>query len=144
MGFLSGLVNLERGGVSPTKCDLLAADPYDPLRRAPGLTLDKVDTAAAEKECRAEHESHPDDGRTTYQLARVISADTNREAEYVSLAREAAARGVSPAFSLVAYALSQKDDTARLRCLCRDDAAHAARILPGALSLPRRACRHAA
>ncbi len=110
LGFLSGLVNLERGGVSVTKCDLLAADPYDPLRRAPGLTLDKVDTAAAEKECRAEHESHPDDGRTTYQLSRVISADTTREAEYVSLAREAAARGVSPAFSLVAYALSQKDD----------------------------------
>ena len=110
IGFLSGLVYLERGGGSVTKCDLLAADPYDPLRRAPGLTLDKVDTAAAEKECRTEHESNYDDGRTTYQLARVISADTSRSSEYLPLARQAAAEGVSPAFSLVAYALSQKDD----------------------------------
>jgi Novel STAND NTPase 1 len=111
IGFLSGMVNLERGVSGVTKCDLLAADPYDPLKRAPGLTLDKVDTAAAETECRAEHARQPDDARTTYQLARVISADTKREAEYLPIAREAAAKGASPAFSLVAYALSQKNDT---------------------------------
>jgi Novel STAND NTPase 1 len=110
IGFLAGLVGLERGGQSATKCDLLAADPYDPLRRAPGLTLDKVDAAAAEEECRAEHDRRPKDGRTAYQLARVISSDTSREADYLPIARDAAAMGVSPAFSLVAYALSQKDD----------------------------------
>ncbi len=110
IGFLSGLVNLERGVSSVTRCDLLAADPYDPLRRGPGLTLDKVDAAAAETECRAEHEKQPGDSRTTYQLARAISADTSREAEYMPIAREAAGQGASPAFALIAYALSQKDD----------------------------------
>jgi len=111
IGFLTGLVGLERGGEEVTKCDLLAADPYDPLRRAPGLTLDRVDVAAAEEECRAEHERRPDDGRTTYQLARVMSSDTSREAEFLPIAREAAAKGVSPAFSLVAYTLGQNDDS---------------------------------
>jgi hypothetical protein len=111
IGFLAGLVGLERGGETVTKCDLLAADPYDPLRRAPGLTLDRVDTAAAETECKAEHERSADDGRTTYQVARVMSSDMGREAEFLPLAREAAVKGVSPAFSLVAYTLSQKDDT---------------------------------
>jgi hypothetical protein len=111
LGFLSGLVNVERGGDPVTRCDLIAADPYDPLRRAPGLTLDRVDTATAEQECRIERSRQPDDGRTLYQLARVISADTTREAEYLPIAREAAALGVSPALSLVAYALGQKEDT---------------------------------
>ena len=59
IGFLSGLVGLERGGETVTQCDLLAADPYDPLRRAPGLTLDKVDTAAAETECRPSTSATP-------------------------------------------------------------------------------------
>ncbi len=110
LGFLGGLVRLEQGGINATECDTLAADPYDPQRRAAGLTLDKVNKADAEKACTAEHQSEPNDALTTYQLSRVISADANRTAEYLTLAREAASEGNSAAFAEVAYELSQKKD----------------------------------
>jgi hypothetical protein len=110
IGFLSGLVHVEAGAEPVTECDLLSADPFDPLRRAPGMVLDTVDAAKAETTCRTQSESNPGDLRAGYQLARVISSDKNREADWMPLARASAGQGVSPAFNLVAYQLSQKDD----------------------------------
>jgi len=110
IGFLTGLLNIESGRGFVRECDLLAADPYDPLRRAPGVALDHVDMAKAEPACRTESDGNPGDARAGYQLARVISADKNRESEFMSLARAAADAGVSPAFSLVANTLNDKSD----------------------------------
>ena len=110
LGFLSGQVHVEAGQEPVTECDLLAADPYDPLKRAPGLVLDRVNVPKAETACRADAESHPEDARMTYQLARVISSDSKREAEFMPLARAAAEQGVSPAFSLIGSALNDRND----------------------------------
>jgi hypothetical protein len=107
IGFLGGLVNVENGSGPVTDCDLRAADPYDPLRRAPGVFSYDLDGAAAETACLdAIKISH--DPRVTYQLARAISTDSNRKTEYMPLARAAAEHGVAPAFTLVADALEDK------------------------------------
>ncbi len=109
IGFLSGLVNVENGGAAVSECDLLAADPYDPLRRAPGVFFANIETARAEPACREEALSAAGDARATYQLARSIKAGAGAEEEWLRLAREAAAAGVSPAFTLVADALDVSD-----------------------------------
>ncbi len=110
IGFLSGLLNVEHGGQEVTQCDVLAADPYDPKRRAFGILLSDVDATKAELVCRAETVLHPEDGRALYQLARVISNDMSREGEFMPVARKAAEMGVSPATALIGYTLGQKKD----------------------------------
>jgi hypothetical protein len=110
IGFLSGLVNIESGAEIVSQCDLLASDPYDPRRRAPGLLLQEIDAVAAETACREETGRAADDMRATYQLARVMSSDSERSSEYVPLAEAAAKEGVSPAFTLIAEALDAKSD----------------------------------
>lgn len=109
IGFLSGLVNVESGGEPITDCDVRAADPYDPRRRAHGVLTDGLDTAEAEASCRTEVERSPDDARTIFQLARAIFAQPDRESEAEQLAREAAALGVAPAFSLVGSIIDRTD-----------------------------------
>jgi hypothetical protein len=111
IGFLSGLVNVETGGQQVTDCDLKAADPYDPRRRAPGVWLSDIAAAEAEQACKDATAGRPDDARSIYQLARAVSGATGREAEYLSLARQAAAAGAAPAYSLVAQALDATDQT---------------------------------
>ena len=110
LGFLGGLVNVEGGEDSPTPCDLTAADPYDPKRRAPGVFLDQIDLSAAETECAARLAEAPGDVRAKYELARIISSDHARVGEYMLLAKEAAADGAAPAYALMAYAFDQDDD----------------------------------
>jgi hypothetical protein len=110
LGFLGGLVNVESGNAVATQCDLLAADPYDPRRRAPGLGLDQVDLARAEAACREAREANPQDVRATYQLARVIYSDAKRDAEFLPLAKAAADQGVAEAYSLIASTLDAKKD----------------------------------
>lgn len=108
IGFMSGLVNVESGAQQVTQCDLLAADPYDPLRRAPGVT--EITVEEAEPACRSESEADTGNLRALYQLARTISTDSDRKAEYLPLARNAAQAGVSAAFSLVGSVLSDDGD----------------------------------
>ena len=103
IGFASGLVNVETGGATVTQCDLLAADLYDPLRRAPGVV--DVQAEEAESVCRIESDSNSADYRALFQLARAISINPDREPEYRPLARTAAEAGVAPAFSLLAEAM---------------------------------------
>jgi hypothetical protein len=107
IGFLSGLLNVESGAGPITQCDVAAADPYDPLRRAPGLETVSAD---AESLCRTESDGNPNDSRALFQLARAISTDSSRESEYVPIARVAAEAGVSPAFSLVALSMSGDEE----------------------------------
>jgi hypothetical protein len=104
IGFVAGLVNVEAGAQTVTQCDLLAADAYDPLRRAPGVA--EVTGTEAEAACRTESDANPGDLRALFQLARAISVNADREPEYRPLARRAADAGVAPAFSLVAQAMS--------------------------------------
>ena len=100
----------ETGNPIATQCDLLAADPYDAKRRAPGLGLYQVDLARAEAVCREASEANPRDVRATYQLARVIYSDAKRDAEFLPLARAAAEQGVAEAYSLIGYTLDAKKD----------------------------------
>jgi hypothetical protein len=110
LGFLGGLVNVETGGGTVTQCDLLAADPYDAGRRAPGLALDQIDLARAESACVEARDADPRDTEATYQLARVIFADAKRDPEFLPLARAAAEQNVAQAFSLIASMLDAKKD----------------------------------
>ncbi len=57
-----------------TDCDLYAAAPYDPERRAPGVEDKKIDVAKALPACRAASEAYPQEGRFRYQLARTFFA----------------------------------------------------------------------
>ncbi len=53
-------------------CDLYAASPYDPERRATGVALDKIDTAKAIPACNAASDAYPQERRFRYQLARTL------------------------------------------------------------------------
>jgi hypothetical protein len=109
IGFLSGLVHAG-AGEGATECDRLASDPYDARRRAPGVDLDAIDRRKAASICQELRERDRDDARASYELARLIAADARRDETTLSLAREAAAKGVASAFALVAQKLEARGD----------------------------------
>jgi TPR repeat protein len=59
---------------SPTKCDEAAAAPYDPDRRAPGVSLGRIAAVLAMAACAAKEGSSQDDGRPLYQRGRAQMA----------------------------------------------------------------------
>ncbi|MFK7958601.1 MAG: hypothetical protein AB8B96_21090 [Lysobacterales bacterium] len=56
----------------PTACDSLAAHPEDPHRIAPGQSRAGIDLPVAITTCRRDVQTHPENGRLRYQLARVL------------------------------------------------------------------------
>lgn len=110
IAFLSGALSAEATGATASECDRLASDPFDPGRLAPGRVLQTIDLAKAEAACAEALQRSPDDARAAYQLARIMSADIDRADEFLPLARAAAEKGVAPASTLVALALSAADN----------------------------------
>jgi hypothetical protein len=109
IGFLSGLVHAG-AGEGATECDRLASDPYDARRRAPGVDVESIDRREAAGACRQVRERDRDDARAAYELARLLAVDARRDEISLSLAREAAGKGVASAFALVAQKLEARGD----------------------------------
>lgn len=63
-------------GPVPTRCDLLAADPADPGRIAPGVPDDEMSAADAVQACREAVKADPRSGRLQFQLGRALLEDT--------------------------------------------------------------------
>jgi len=59
---------------SPTKCDEAAAAPYDPDRRAPGVSLGRIAPDLAMAACAGNEGSSQDDGPSLYQRGRAQMA----------------------------------------------------------------------
>jgi TPR repeat protein len=59
---------------SPTKCDEAAAAPYDPDRRAPGVSLGRIAPDLAMAACAGNEGSSQNDGRSHYQRGRAQMA----------------------------------------------------------------------
>jgi TPR repeat protein len=55
-----------------SSCDVLADDPEDAFRTAPGVDMHLIDPAKAVPACRAAVEAAPDDGRVRYALGRAL------------------------------------------------------------------------
>ncbi len=84
-------------------CDRLAADPLDPDKRAPGVTLDNIDVERALPACRSALQETPNAPTLQYQLARVLirNGDTSGAIE---LYRSAADKHYAAAQYALAYA----------------------------------------
>jgi WD40 repeat protein/TPR repeat protein len=63
-------------------CDRLAAQPFDPAKKASGLPAEKIDVVAAEAACRKAIEGAPREPRFWYQLGRVLYKE-KRDAEAI-------------------------------------------------------------
>jgi WD40 repeat protein/TPR repeat protein len=61
---------------SQTKCDEAAAAPYDPNRRAPGVSLGRIAPDLAMAACAGKEGSSQDDGRSLYQRGRAQMASS--------------------------------------------------------------------
>jgi hypothetical protein len=61
-----------RAAEPPTECDVLAANPEDPDRRAPAVPRDRMDLPKAIAACEAQVARDPKDVRARYQLARSL------------------------------------------------------------------------
>lgn len=80
--------------VSPpaTECDRVAADPRDPGRVAPGVRTRHLDGRLAVRACGRALDSHPNEPRFKYQLARAFE-QTGQSTRGLSLLQEAARDG---------------------------------------------------
>ena len=58
-----------------TKCDLLAAHPFDQNKKAPGVSLENINTKEAIKSCNSSIKKSPKNGRFYYQLGRALEKD---------------------------------------------------------------------
>ena len=72
-------------------CDRLAAQPFDPARKADGIVAEKVDKPAAESACRKAVGRAPAEPRFQYQLGRVLYLE-KRDPEAIAAFEKAAAR----------------------------------------------------
>jgi TPR repeat protein len=84
-----------------TDCDILAADPDDPNRKAAGVAFAASDLKQAMNACQSATAKYPNSPRLHYQLARIYAMDSNAEqaaAEY----RKAAKGGYAPALNSLA------------------------------------------
>jgi hypothetical protein len=77
-------------------CDLLAGDPFDPHKGAPGVPYDNIDAEKAVPACRAAVEAAPDEPRFRFQLGLGLFRAKKPE-EAVALYRDAAEKGYSAA-----------------------------------------------
>ncbi|HEY4030032.1 MAG TPA: tetratricopeptide repeat protein [Caulobacteraceae bacterium] len=81
-------------------CDVLADDPADPFRAAPGVEPQKIDPAKAVPTCKAAVDAAPDDGRIRYAYARALQRSGD-DAGAVDAYQRAAERGYPIAENLV-------------------------------------------
>jgi uncharacterized protein len=72
-----------------TRCDLLAANPPDPDRVAPGVERHDVDLPAAIAACEQAVQEDPANVRVRYQLARVLSYAGQHERALAEMRRSA-------------------------------------------------------
>jgi hypothetical protein len=77
--FMSGLLISGAFSAGPpdndppaTRCDILAAAPYDPGRKASGVDYARIDVPKAVPECQAAVLSYPNSGRLNFQFGRVL------------------------------------------------------------------------
>jgi TPR repeat protein len=78
------------------ECDLLAGDPDDPARLAPGIHMGLVNVRLAVRACGAALASEPEDPQTLFQLGRALEAG-NQRAWAISYYQAAADRGYGAA-----------------------------------------------
>jgi TPR repeat protein len=81
-------------------CDVLADDPEDPFRTAPGVEKRLIDTAKAIPACKAAVDAAPEDGRVRYALARALDQANDEDAAGDAYQR-AAERGYPIAENMV-------------------------------------------
>jgi TPR repeat protein len=98
-----------------TECDTLAAHPYDPQRKAPGLMLDKLNAGLAVPSCEKAVQQYPNDARLNFQLGRAYHKAENRAAALRQL-QKSAEQDYAPAvndlgFFYVTGVGVSKDDT---------------------------------
>jgi WD40 repeat protein/TPR repeat protein len=71
---LSPRTQLRLWRADETQCDELAAAPYDPLRRAPGVTVDQISKDEASRACAQALSGSGGSGRLLYQHGRTLTA----------------------------------------------------------------------
>jgi WD40 repeat protein/TPR repeat protein len=89
-------------------CDRLAAQPYDPARKARGITVDKIDKTTAEAACRKAIERAPAEPRFQYQLGRILYLE-KRDPEAVA----AFTKAIERQYAMAKFALYQAYDEGR-------------------------------
>jgi hypothetical protein len=55
-----------------TRCDILAASPYDPGRKAAGVDYARIDVSVAVAECHAAVLNYPESGRLNFEFGRAL------------------------------------------------------------------------
>jgi len=74
---LSAQVDVRHWPMGGSRCDESAAAPYDPDRRAPGVTIDQIESDIAIAACADEISRAPGQPRSTYQHGRALMAAGN-------------------------------------------------------------------
>jgi TPR repeat protein len=94
-------------------CDVLADDPSDPFRAAPGVEQHLIDAAKAVPTCKAAVEASPEDGRLRYAYARALQR-AGDEAGALDAYQRAAERGYPIAENMVGlmYQQARQPETA--------------------------------
>jgi WD40 repeat protein/serine/threonine protein kinase len=83
--------DVHRWPTERSKCDQSAGAPYDPLRRAPGVTLDQIDADIAVPACAESRVGSNEMARSIYQHGRALMAKGNFSAAKRDLERAVAA-----------------------------------------------------
>lgn len=83
-----------------TACDVLAAHPADPDKRASGVSKSAMDKPRAVATCRAAVALEPDNGRLNYQLARALFYSEHFE-EAMPIFEHSAAQGYRQAHLII-------------------------------------------
>jgi TPR repeat protein len=96
------ITNASAQNASLTDCDMLAANPDDPQRKASGVAFDKVDASAAIPACEAAVRQYPNDARLNYQLGRAHQKGGNYQGAIESY-KKAADQGYTPALSALGF-----------------------------------------
>jgi TPR repeat protein len=103
---LPAATNTHQWQLDSSKCDELAAAPYDPSRRGPGVMLDQIDTKTALAACAANQSRSEHQTRLVYQHGRALMAAGNFLAARQDFS-EALAAGYASAGIDLAMLLSQ-------------------------------------
>jgi len=91
-----------------TECDQLAAHPYDPAGKAPGVAFDAIDPARALMSCGAAYAEQPGVVRYKYQYGRALLA-ARRPNEALIFIRSAADSGYAAAQQTLATMLYEDE-----------------------------------
>jgi TPR repeat protein len=95
------------GSPAPTPCDVLADDPEDPFRTAPGVEARRIDPAKAVATCKAAVDAAPEDGRLRYAYSRALQR-AGDEAGALDALQRAAERGYPIAENMVGMLYQQQ------------------------------------